>query len=481
MRDERLPPHNVEAEQALLGALLIDNRSRDACGDLVGQDFYEPAHGRIWDAAVELIERGAVANPVTLRNRFAGDEALKDVGGAAYLARLAGAAVSLYQVGHYADAIRETAKRRAILAAAQNLMDAAWNEGPEADPADVVSERGLQELTDVQSRGDARARLTTMRSAIGAAFREAEAARKREREAAVSTGLASLDRMMRGFMRRRFYVIAGRPSMGKSGLTLAMARAAAAQGQPVLLFSHEMPPEELGARALAEDSWRGVGQSLAYSEIERGAYTVYDADALARIAAATPDVPLLIDGRQGLNVAQIRQQCRMVQRQLAASQLKLGLVIVDTINKVRDSGRWRDNNVKARGEISNDLATLAENLNVAVVAVSQLNRDVERRTDKRPQMSDLRESGEIEQDAHVVLLLYREAYYVEREQPADAAAAADRDARLAQVRNRLEIIVGKNRQGPTGTASIMCDIAANVFRDFAEQRQADLLAPDAPI
>lgn len=465
--EQQEPPHNVEAEQALIGAALTHNEVLDAIADpLPASAFYLPVHGRIWAAILALVERGAVANPVTLREHFEGDKALADVGGARYLARLAGAAITVVNVGHYAELVRALAARRALLAAGEDIAREAREAEAGASVADLLADAESR-LSEVGMTPGAR----KAARAVAAVAREvvAKAKTPEDQEPPLLTGLRSIDDRVR-IAPGRYVVIAGRTSMGKSALALSLAtrcvRTAARQGRNVgaAIFSLEMSDQECGGRMLADLAYNRDAR-ITYEDIERGNVAPH---ALTRLDSAEIEMtglPIWIDARPGLRPGEIAMAARRMKRVMARDGADLKLIVVDHLTLCRpDRVRHGGGKVEEVGEISGAMARLAKELGCCVMACVQVNRQAEQREDKRPTLADLRWSGDIEQDADVVAFLYRAEYYLERQR--GNGLDPDIESRLQAVRNKAEVIIAKNRGGRTGTVELFCDIGCNHFVDL---------------
>lgn len=479
----RLPPHNIEAEQAVLGAILVNNDAASRVADyLAAEYFYEPVHGRIYEAARKLIERGQMANPVTLRHFFERDEALSDVGGAAYLAKLAGAAASVYNVNHYGRVIYDLALRRGLLDIGEEIVHEVYD--PEVDEsAEQQIEAAEQRLYQLAETGSANEGFQPFKNALTEAIVMADAALKRDSQlVGLSTGLLDLDHKLGGLHPSDLLILAARPAMGKTSLATNIAFHAAQsyreeiaengekkvlEGASVGFFSLEMSAEQLATRILAEQA------ELPSDRIRRGEI---NADQFSKLVAASQQIeelPLYIDDTPALSIAALRTRARRLKRTHG-----LDLIVIDYLQLLRPSGQSRnDNRVQEISEITQGLKALAKDLSVPVLALSQLSRAVEQRDDKRPLLSDLRESGSIEQDADVVLFLFREEYYHERREPEpdteEHAAWLEKGNRIHGV---AEVIIGKQRHGPTGTIKVQFEREITKFRNLDVPERL----PDAP-
>ena len=475
----RTLPHNIEAEQALLGAILINNEAASKVTFLAPEHFFEGVHGRIFEAATKLIERGQIATPVTLKHFFEGDDALADVGGAQYLARLAGAAITIINAGDYGRAIHDLALRRQLIQVGEDMVNTAF-EASIDEPATAQIEDSEQRLFNLAEHGGIESGFRPFSYSLNAAVEMAEAAYKRDGGVTgVSTGFSDIDSMLGGLHRSDLIVLAGRPSMGKTALATNIAFSAASalrtekdaegetrtvDGAVVGFFSLEMAAEQLAMRILGESS------GIPSEKVRRGQLT--ESDFLRVVAACQrlENTPFFIDDTPALTVAALRTRARRLKR-----QHNLGMVVVDYLQLLNSSGRY-ENRVLEISEITRGLKALAKELDVPVLALSQLSRAVEQREDKRPLLSDLRESGAIEQDADVVLFIYREEYYLERRQPEPGTEAHEKwQQNMDRVHNVAEIIVGKQRHGPTGLLKLQFQGETTKFHDLDRSDQL----PDA--
>jgi replicative DNA helicase len=480
----RLPPHNAEAEQALLGAILVNNDAASRVSDfLLKEHFYEPTHGRIYEAALKLIERGQIANPVTLRHYFENDEALKDVGGAGYLARLAGAAITLYNVEHYGRAVYDLALRRSLIEIGEEMRERAFDAEVDEDAARQI-EAAEGRLFKLAESGRAEGGFLPFREALAQAIELADAAFKRDTPlVGLSTSLADLDRKLGGLHNSDLIILAARPAMGKTSLATNIAfhvanawraepgpdgKPKTVDGGVVAMFSLEMSSEQLATRVLGEQA------ELPSDKIRRGEIRQEEFHRLVAVSSRINEIPLYIDDTPAITISALRTRARRLKRTRG-----LDLIVVDYLQLLRPSGQGRtENRVQEITEITQGLKAIAKELNVPVLALSQLSRAVESREDKRPQLSDLRESGSIEQDADVVMFLYREEYYHERKEPTpdteEHRAWMEHGERIAGV---AELILGKQRHGPTGTVKLQFQREITKFRNL----EASDRLPDGPI
>jgi replicative DNA helicase len=478
----RSPPHNFEAEKALLGAIFANNNAYDRVSDFLRADhFADPIHGKIFGSVAKLIERGQIADPITLRNFFEQDGSLADVGGVEYLADLAASMVNVINAAEYGRSIYDLHLKRQLIELGETVVNQAYS--PDLDSTAMRQiERAEQTLYDLATTGELEGGFKDFRSSIITAIEMAEAAHKRDgRIAGVATGLRDIDLQLGGLHPSDLIILAGRPSMGKTALATNIAFNAAydykveiddtgnktvQDGAVVGFFSLEMSSEQLAARILSEQT------EIASDKMRRGTLSNEEFDKLVVASQQLHKLPIFIDDTPAMSVSMLRTRARRLKREHG-----LGLIIVDYLQLMESSNRT-DNRVQEIAEITRGLKTLAKELNVPVVALSQLSRAVEQREDKRPQLSDLRESGTIEQDADVVTFIFRESYYLERGEPAQRpdespdkfAERFDRwETRLNEVRHQSEFIVAKQRHGPTGTVKLYFDGMFTRFGDLDTQ------------
>ena len=475
-------PQNVEAEAALLGALMIDNRLvEDVQLKLRSHHFFEPLHGRIYDAVLKLTDRNMVANPVTLRPAFEADEAMKEVGGPAYLAQLTGSGAAIIGARDFAQQIYDLALLRALVGVGRDLVEGALDTSEDVAPLEQI-ELAETELYKVAEEGGAEGKAKSFGEATKLAIEMAERALNSGGHlSGITTGLEGLNAKIGGLHKSDLIIVAGRPGMGKSSLATNMAFASAQRflrdnedgiepgkgaGAGVALFSLEMSADQLATRILAEQS------GISSENLRMGRISQQEFRQLARAAAELQSLPLYIDDTPGLTIAALRTRARRLKRQKG-----IGMVIVDYLQLLQGTGRnGAENRVQEISEISRGLKQLAKELDVPVVGLSQLSRQVENREDKRPQLSDLRESGSIEQDADIVLFIYREDYYLKAVEPDfPMPDELDKQAKYEAwkekydpVAGRAELIVAKQRHGSTGIVRVRFDGRTTKFSDAAD-------------
>jgi replicative DNA helicase len=469
-------PQNIEAEAALLGALMIDNRLvEDVQLKLKPHHFFEPLHGRIYESILRMTDGNRIANPVTLRPLFEADEAMKEVGGPAYLAQLTGSGAAVIGARDFAAQIYDLALLRALIGVGRDLVEGALDTSEEVAPLAQI-ERAETELYKVAEEGGAEGKAKSFGEATKEALEMAERALNSGGHlSGFTTGLESLNSKIGGLHKSDLIIVAGRPGMGKSALGTNIAFAAAQRfirdaedsiepeksaGAPVALFSLEMSADQLATRILAEQS------GISSENLRMGRITQQEFRQLARAAAELQSLPLYIDDTPGLTIAALRTRARRLKRQKG-----IGVVVVDYLQLLQGTGKnSNDNRVQEISEISRGLKQLAKELNVPVIGLSQLSRAVEQREDKRPQLSDLRESGSIEQDADIVLFIYREDYYLASKQPGDDHPDfAAWQEEMTRAYGRAEVIVAKQRHGATGKVHLKFDSRITKFSDAVDE------------
>ncbi len=468
-------PQNIEAEAALLGALMIDNRLvEDVMILLRPEHFADPLHGRIYAAILMLSDRRMAANPITLKPLFEADPALQEMGGAAYLAQLSQSMGGLIAARDFAKQIYDLALLRELIRVGAEMMAGAADMSTEIAPLDRIQEAEMA-LYKVAEQGEVSGGVKTFGQATREALDMAERAMKSGGHlSGYTTGLAGLNDKLGGLHKSDLVILAGRPAMGKTALATNIAFACAwrylqdqalgtpdekASGAPVAFFSLEMSSDQLATRVLAEQA------EISSEKLRKGEIRQEEFAQLARASGDLYNLPLFIDDTPALSIAALRTRARRLKR-----QHKIGLIVVDYLQLLQGSGRGsNDNRVQEISEITRGLKQLAKELQVPVLALSQLSRAVEAREDKRPQLSDLRESGTIEQDADIVLFVYREEYYHSMKQPdpEEADKFAKWREKAEKVFGLAEVIVAKQRHGSTGSVPLTFHKAFTKFSDRA--------------
>jgi len=480
-------PANIEAEAAFLGAILIDNRVvEELAKPLSPAHFFEPVHGRIFERILQLLDRKAVVTPVTLKPYFESDEALKALGGTAYLGRLTADGQGLIAPRVLAEQIYDLALLRELVRVGRDLVQGAMDTSESVEPLEQIeaAEAALYKVADgAGGANEAKSFAEATRTAISGIEK---AFNSGGHVAGKTTGLDSVNQRIGGLHDSDLIILAGRPGMGKTSLATNIAFNAANRlltdrelgldpaksiGAATAFFSLEMSADQLATRILAEQS------GISSSALRMGKISREDFQALSFASQRLSQLPLYIDDTPGLTIAGLRARARRLKR-----RHDIGLVIVDYLQLLQGSGRATDNRVNEISEISRGLKTLAKELHVPVIALSQLSRAVEQREDKRPQLSDLRESGSIEQDADMVWFVFREDYYVKGREPkepghTDPPAVVEAHAKWQEEMERVfglaELIIAKQRHGATGKVRMRFEAKITKFSDLAPEELAN--------
>jgi replicative DNA helicase len=477
----RTMPHNLEAEKSLLGAIFINNRAYEAVSEfLTPEHFAYPQHGRIFEACAKLIERGQIADPIVLKRYFEADEDLSDIGGPAYLAELAASAVTVINAGEYGNVIYDLYLKRELISLGEDVVNDAYGSGVE-ETANNQIEKAEQSLYDLATSGDYEGGFKAFRESVIAAIDIATIAHNRQGGlAGVGTGFKDMDSLLGGMHSSDLLILAGRPSMGKTALATNIAYNAAKdyyetegrEGAVVGFFSLEMSAEQLASRILSEQS------NISSDRMRKGELATEEFNRLSAASTSLHQIPIFIDDTPALTVSALRTRARRLKR-----QHQLGLIIVDYLQLISGGKSSRnDGRVQEVSEITRGLKTLAKELEVPVVALSQLSRAVEQRDPPRPQLSDLRESGSIEQDSDVVMFIYREEYYLERKKPSHRGDEDDIDYQRryekwegtkTKVANLADVIVAKQRHGPIADIKLHFNGAFTRFSDLDFQHEPE--------
>ncbi len=475
----RTLPYNIEAEKSLLGAIFANNRAHEKVSEFLRPEHFAMVeHGLIYEAATKLIERGQIADAVTLKRYFEQDTGLAEIGGGAYLVDLVSSVVSIINAGEYGRIVYDLYLKRELIGLGEDVVNRAYG-GDVEDSAVHQIEEAEQTLYDLATKGESERGFRPFKESIIEAIKMAEAAHKRDGAlAGVTSGMTDMDAMLGGLHRSDLLILAGRPSMGKTALATNIAYNAAyshyqsggAEGAIVGFFSLEMSAEQLATRIISEQT------QTPSDSIRKGKITTPEFDRLAAMSQTLHDLPIFIDDTPALTVSALRTRARRLQRQHG-----LSLIVIDYLQLVSGSSSSRnDGRVQEVSEITRGLKTLAKELDVPVIALSQLSRAVEQREDKRPMLSDLRESGSIEQDADVVMFIFREEYYLERKGSTQhdnesnekfAERQQRNDDRLEKVRGLAEVIVAKQRHGPVGTIMLQFTGEFTRFGDLDHHHQ----------
>ena len=456
-------PNNIEAEQSVIGSILVSNDILDDVSPIINYTkFYDPIHQKIFLAIENLISKGMLANPITLKNYFENDKNLIELEGHEYLVKITKFSTSLRQAIEYAKIIYDMHVRRELIKISEATIDNASNKNIDL-PGEKIIEDSEKLLFDLAERGSFRKSFVKFDAALNQTIEMASKAFKStEGIVGVPTGLTDLDDRLGGLHNQDLVIIGGRPSMGKTALATNIAFHAAKNIQDkglkssVAFFSLEMSSEQLSTRILSEQS------RIKSNDIRRGKISEEQFDKFIETSKNISELPLYIDETPAISIAAISNRARRIKRLFGCE-----LVVVDYIQLMRATNIRNEGRVQEISEITQGLKAIAKELNVPVLAVSQLSRAVEQRDDKKPQLSDLRESGSIEQDADVVMFVYREAYYLERKEPRPATVEhAEWQAKMNEISNLAEIMIGKQRHGPTGNIKVEFESMFTKFRDI---------------
>ena len=456
-------PSNLEAEQALLGSILVNNDIIDEISNIINSiSFYDPAHTKIYEVIETLNNKGMVANPITLKNFFEKDNMLSEVGGTEYLVKLTRFSGSTKQAVDYAKVVHEMYLRRELVLISDNLSSETLN--AKEQNAENIIENTEKSLFDLAERGSFSQSFLKFNQALDQTIEMATLAMKNDKGiVGVPTGLTDLDEKLGGLHKSDLIILAGRPSMGKTALATNIAYHAAQtllsrqEKSSVAFFSLEMSSEQLSTRILSEQA------KIKSDDIRRGKVTEEEINRYIETSRNIYNLPLFIDETPAITIATLSNRARRIKRLFG-----LNLIVVDYIQLMRGGNLNRnDGRVQEISEITQGLKALAKELGVPVLALSQLSRAVEQRDDKQPQLADLRESGSIEQDADVVMFVYREAYYLERKQPKlGSIEHAEWQSKMNDVNGLADIILGKQRHGPTGTVKVEFEGIYTKFKDL---------------
>ena len=458
-------PSNIEAEQALIGSILVNNDIIDEVSTIIGSNsFYDPAHIKIFEVIETLNNKGMIANPITLKNFFEKDNMLNEVGGTEYLVKLTRFSGSSKQAVDYAKVIHEMYLRRELILISDKLSSDTLN--TQEDDAESIIENTEKSLFDLAERGSFSQSFLKFNKALDQTIEMATLAMKNDRGiVGVPTGLTELDEKLGGLHKSDLIILAGRPSMGKTALATNIAYNAAQnilsrqEKSSVAFFSLEMSSEQLSTRILSEQA------RIKSDDIRRGKVTEEEINRYIETSRNIYNLPLFIDETPAITIATLSNRARRIKRLFGVN-----LIVVDYIQLMRaNSIKKNEGRVQEISEITQGLKALAKELNVPILALSQLSRAVEQRDDKLPQLADLRESGSIEQDADVVMFVYREEYYLERKQPKlGSIEHAEWQSKMNDVNGLADIILGKQRHGPTGTVKVEFEGIYTKFKDLTK-------------
>ena len=454
-------PQNLEAEQTVLGSILLNNEIFDEISDVKDDYFYNPVNKKIFKIINDLLSKGLLANPITLKNYFTNENELTEIGGAEYLVKLTKFSTSKIQIKYYADLLHDLKIRRNLIQISRETLDETLNKNSEVN-AEQIIESAEKKLFDIAERGRFNKSYVEFKDALLETIAMASSAYKNEEGiVGVPTGLKDLDDRLGGLHKQDLLIIAGRPSMGKTALATNILFNAAKKlldkekKSSIVFFSLEMSSEQLSTRILSEQS------RIKSNDIRRGKINQDEFEKFIETSKNLENLPLFIDDTPAITISTLSNRARRIKRMHG-----LDLVVVDYIQLMKSGNYKNEGRVQEIGEITQGLKALAKELDVPVLALSQLSRAVEQRDDKKPQLADLRESGSIEQDADVVMFVYREEYYLEKLEPkVGTAEHVEWQEKMSLVHNLAELIIGKQRHGPTGIIRLEFESAFTKFKD----------------
>ena len=461
--EENKLPSNIEAEQSLIGSVLVNNDIIDEISNIVNAGkFFDPIHRKIYEVMENLNNKGMIANPITLKNYFENDSSLSEVGGVDYLVKLTRFSSSIKQAIDYAKIIHEMYVKRELIFISDGIEDQAKDDQTEKTGENII-EDAEKSLFDLAERGNFSQTFMKFNQAVDQTIEMATLAMKSDHGIiGVPTGLTDLDQKLGGLHKSDLIIIAGRPSMGKTALATNIAFYAAKNMQEnnekgsVAFFSLEMSSEQLSTRILSEQA------RISSHEIRTGKASEDTLNRYIETSRNIYDLPLYIDETPAIAISTLSNRARRIKRLFG-----LKLIVVDYIQLMKTNSNRMDGRVQEISEITQGLKALAKELNVPVVALSQLSRAVEQRDDKKPQLSDLRESGSIEQDADVVIFVYREQYYLERKKPKEGSIEfAEWQSKMSDIHGGAELILGKHRHGSTGVVHVEFEGEFTKFKDL---------------
>ncbi|RFB10617.1 replicative DNA helicase [Bacillus sp. HNG] len=423
---DRIPPQNIEAEQAVLGAIFLEPSSLTLASEiLIPEDFYRTSHQKIFDAMLNLSDKGEPVDLVTVTSELADVKILDEIGGVSYLSELAGSVPTAANIEYYAKIIEEKSILRRLIRTATTIATDGYSREDEVDSLLSEAEKNIMEVANRKNAGA----FQNIKDVLVQTYDNIETLHNRVGDiTGIPTGFTELDKMTAGFQRNDLIIVAARPSVGKTAFALNIAQNVATKtDENVAIFSLEMGAEQLVMRMLCAEG------NINAQNLRTGSLTPEDWSKLTMAMGSLSNSGIYIDDTPGIRVNEIRSKCRRLKQESG-----LGMILIDYLQLIQGSGRSGENRQQEVSEISRSLKALARELKVPVIALSQLSRGVEQRQDKRPMMSDIRESGSIEQDADIVAFLYRDDYY-------------DKES---ENKNIIEIIIAKQRNGPVGTVSL---------------------------
>jgi replicative DNA helicase len=457
-------PCNIEAEQAVIGSILVSNDIYDEISPIIdSQKFFDPIHTKIYETIEKLISKGLLANPITLKNYFENDEGLKELGGQEYLIKITKFSTSIKQAIDYANIVQELHVKRELIKISESVLHQASSNDDTSISGEEMIQNTEKSLFDLAERGHFNQSFMKFENALKQTIDMAKSAYQNEEGiVGVPTGLTDLDSRLGGMHKQDLIIIAGRPSMGKTALATNIAFHAAkniekkGKKSTVAFFSLEMSSEQLSTRILSEQA------RIRSNDIRRGKVSEKEFEKFIETSKNIFELPLYIDETPAITIAAISNRSRRIKRLFG-----LELIVVDYIQLMRSAGKREYNRVQEISEITQGLKALAKELDVPVLALSQLSRAVEQRDNQKPQLSDLRESGSIEQDADVVMFVYRAAYYLERKEPTlGSIEHAEWQQKMDEIASLAEIMIGKQRHGPTGNVQVEFEAMYTKFKDL---------------
>jgi len=457
-------PSNIEAEQAVIASILVSNDIYDEISPILNpQKFFDPIHVKLYETIEKLISKGLLANPITLKNHFENNEGLKELGGQEYLIKITKFSTSVKQAIDYANIVQEMHVRRELIKISQSVLDEASTNADVSTSGVEIIQNAEKSLFDLAERGHFNQSFIKFESALKQTIEMAKSAYQNDEGiVGVPTGLTDLDARLGGMHKQDLIIIAGRPSMGKTALATNIAFHAAKNIEKketkstVAFFSLEMSSEQLSTRILSEQS------KIRSNDIRRGKVSEKEFEQFIETSKNIFELPLYIDETPAVTIATISNRSRRIKRLFG-----LELIVIDYIQLMKSSRKMEFNRVQEISEITQGLKALAKELNVPVLALSQLSRQVEHRDDKKPQLADLRESGSIEQDADVVMFIFREAYYLERKEPTlGSIEHAEWQQKMNEISSLADIMISKQRHGPTGNVKVEFEAMYTRFKNL---------------
>ncbi|MFJ7639727.1 replicative DNA helicase [Peribacillus sp. NPDC097264] len=448
---DRIPPQNIEAEQAVLGAIFLEPSSLTVTSELlIPEDFYRSSHQKIFNVMIKLNDEGKAVDLITVTEELSATKNLEEVGGVSYLSELAGSVPTAANIEYYARIVEEKSLLRRLIRTATNIAQEGYSREDEVEELLGEAEKTIMEVAQRKNAGS----FQNIKDVLVRTYDNIEILTNRKGDVTgIPTGFAELDRMTAGFQRNDLIIVGARPSVGKTAFALNIAQNVATKtDENVAIFSLEMGSEQLVMRMLCAEG------NINAQNLRTGALTDEDWRKLTMAMGSLSNAGIYIDDTPGVRIGEIRSKSRRLKQEHG-----LGMILIDYLQLIQGDGRSGDNRQQEVSEISRSLKALARELQVPVIALSQLSRGVEQRQDKRPMMSDIRESGSIEQDADIVAFLYRDDYY-------------DKES---ENKNIIEIIIAKQRNGPVGTVSLAFVKEYNKFVNLERRFDDDSMSPGA--